>query len=423
MTNHKHNPYVGSFHSKDRSELTALSPLVVDSRNGMLPMFRHAPSMLAPSLMGLKCLIESKDCNHHPIELNQVLVSEEMKKSKKMKLTRSVLKSLPVSIFALSAVLVTDPDSPIDDAPICSICLENFADGDELRTLKCSHCYHKGCIDLWLLGCMSDATTSTCHCPDCRQELVMPINSPPSPVHATTTSTSMSMSTPLSMPMASSQATVMCGSFVNVSSVSFLRLGRSMSVGGESPSSHAEGVVDSTDRDHGFGLDVDVGVGAGIGFGVSASTMLTLDDNISMIDEPNDSIEGDEHYEDAEEGGEDEDELCYSCCSDGDSDGDHGYEEEEDGMAEGLTASVDGVESMSDVMRIHACNDLLDCASVDLDLDSPSASMDVDMDMAMDMAMTVTKSGGSELLGEDFDVLTESDYHVCGYPYTFLQRD
>jgi hypothetical protein len=34
-----------------------------------------------------------------------------------------------------------------------------------------------------------------------------------------------------------------------------------------------------------------------------------------------------------------------------------------------------------DVMRIHVCNDLLDCASFDLDLDSPYASMDLDIDI------------------------------------------
>ena len=32
----------------------------------------------------------------------------------------------------------------------CKICLEDFDDGDDLRTLPCCHRYHKLCIDNWL---------------------------------------------------------------------------------------------------------------------------------------------------------------------------------------------------------------------------------------------------------------------------------
>ena len=34
----------------------------------------------------------------------------------------------------------------------CSVCLVEFADGDELRQLPCGHSFHVGCIDAWLLG-------------------------------------------------------------------------------------------------------------------------------------------------------------------------------------------------------------------------------------------------------------------------------
>lgn len=34
----------------------------------------------------------------------------------------------------------------------CSVCHEDFEDGEELRQLKCSHFFHSQCIDRWLAG-------------------------------------------------------------------------------------------------------------------------------------------------------------------------------------------------------------------------------------------------------------------------------
>jgi hypothetical protein len=47
---------------------------------------------------------------------------------------------------------------------ICSVCICEFEDGDELRTLQCGHVYHKECIDQWL------STLST-QCPMCKQDV------------------------------------------------------------------------------------------------------------------------------------------------------------------------------------------------------------------------------------------------------------
>jgi hypothetical protein len=48
----------------------------------------------------------------------------------------------------------------------CSICMEDYSDGDELRCLPCNHEYHKVCVDPWL------GIHSTC--PLCRRSILGP---------------------------------------------------------------------------------------------------------------------------------------------------------------------------------------------------------------------------------------------------------
>merc|ERR1712176_5857 len=45
----------------------------------------------------------------------------------------------------------------------CTVCMEAFREGEELRILPCLHRFHKGCIDRWL--CLN------CSCPLCKQHL------------------------------------------------------------------------------------------------------------------------------------------------------------------------------------------------------------------------------------------------------------
>ncbi|CAL8078486.1 unnamed protein product [Calicophoron daubneyi] len=56
-------------------------------------------------------------------------------------LTPGQLHRLPLSTF----IKTQTPDET------CAICLEDFIDGDRLRTLPCEHAYHSKCIDPWLL--------------------------------------------------------------------------------------------------------------------------------------------------------------------------------------------------------------------------------------------------------------------------------
>merc|ERR1719450_1282130 len=45
----------------------------------------------------------------------------------------------------------------------CSVCWEDFVEGEEVRLLECEHCFHEGCIVPWL------ELHGTC--PVCRKEL------------------------------------------------------------------------------------------------------------------------------------------------------------------------------------------------------------------------------------------------------------
>ena len=47
----------------------------------------------------------------------------------------------------------------------CPICLENFKEKEFYRTLDCSHCFHKKCIDQWFRKDHSD-------CPMCRTKVI-----------------------------------------------------------------------------------------------------------------------------------------------------------------------------------------------------------------------------------------------------------
>ncbi|KAJ2142835.1 hypothetical protein IW136_001843, partial [Coemansia sp. RSA 678] len=68
-----------------------------------------------------------------------------------------VVNSLPVSTFYHSKYKAGEPAE-------CAICLDDFDDEDELRTLPCKHAYHVKCIDRWL-------TTRKKFCPICKQNV------------------------------------------------------------------------------------------------------------------------------------------------------------------------------------------------------------------------------------------------------------
>lgn len=48
---------------------------------------------------------------------------------------------------------------------VCTVCLDEYEEGDEIRELECGHAFHKTCIDEWL-------TTKRACCPCCKHSLV-----------------------------------------------------------------------------------------------------------------------------------------------------------------------------------------------------------------------------------------------------------
>lgn len=162
-------------------------------RNPNVGYFGHAPQSNKPdfakkakeiiaesskeSNAGLQGILWEEESWKIPF-ISQVQISRELKFSDRH-ISVHTLKQIPVSIYNSgknkNPSLIDDNGNSIDDDnddedfPTCSVCLDKFQDGDELRTLACSHCFHKRCIDIWLLGTFSNDTTVTCTCPQCRQ--------------------------------------------------------------------------------------------------------------------------------------------------------------------------------------------------------------------------------------------------------------
>ncbi|KAL7146975.1 hypothetical protein ABFS83_06G077800 [Erythranthe nasuta] len=73
-----------------------------------------------------------------------------------MSMENSVAELLPARKFEKGVV---------EDDASCAICLCEFEDGEEVRTLpECAHSFHAPCIDMWLY--------SHSNCPVCRRTLV-----------------------------------------------------------------------------------------------------------------------------------------------------------------------------------------------------------------------------------------------------------
>lgn len=74
-----------------------------------------------------------------------------------------ILGQTPLSDARRESEVNQELDNDAEDEACCAICLVNYKDGDELRSLPCGHEFHKTCIDAWL--------GNNASCPTCRYSL------------------------------------------------------------------------------------------------------------------------------------------------------------------------------------------------------------------------------------------------------------
>ncbi|CAK9181153.1 unnamed protein product [Ilex paraguariensis] len=77
-------------------------------------------------------------------------------------LTQEALNGLPLEVFTIKK----SDEEAVSMAPLeCSICLESFLEGDELRCLPCGHKFHSSCLYPWVQTCGD--------CPYCRTDILV----------------------------------------------------------------------------------------------------------------------------------------------------------------------------------------------------------------------------------------------------------
>lgn len=70
-------------------------------------------------------------------------------------------------IAALPIQKVTGDESRLGEQSSCTICMEDFKVGDDVKTLPCLHLYHMDCIDAWLRHGNDCPICKTCIGKDC----------------------------------------------------------------------------------------------------------------------------------------------------------------------------------------------------------------------------------------------------------------
>jgi hypothetical protein len=63
---------------------------------------------------------------------------------------QSEIEQLPVSNFRRASVDKSSGTGDLEEHLTCRVCLSEYEEGDELRTLPCFHKYHRECIDRWI---------------------------------------------------------------------------------------------------------------------------------------------------------------------------------------------------------------------------------------------------------------------------------
>uniref|UniRef100_A0A803NMJ5 RING-type E3 ubiquitin transferase n=1 Tax=Cannabis sativa TaxID=3483 RepID=A0A803NMJ5_CANSA len=91
----------------------------------------------------------------------------------------SVAELIPAHKYKKGDGLVGNDNDDKDEDVVCAVCLAEFEEGEELRTLpECFHSFHAPCIDMWLFShttcpvCRRDATPSPSPRIGCHESLL-----------------------------------------------------------------------------------------------------------------------------------------------------------------------------------------------------------------------------------------------------------
>ena len=91
------------------------------------------------------------------VEINEFFEEEKLEVgTNEPNLKKSELNELPTKKFVL-----TEAQKEKDSQLSCRICMQEFEEGENLRTTRCLHMFHRKCIDKWLVE-------RTGSCPICK---------------------------------------------------------------------------------------------------------------------------------------------------------------------------------------------------------------------------------------------------------------
>ena len=84
--------------------------------------------------------------------------------------TFQTLSELPTYLYEMLT-----QESGESDPDMCTICLESFDAGDQMRRLPCMHHFHTFCIDEWIYqqSIAGPRHTHGCRCPNCNQVITI----------------------------------------------------------------------------------------------------------------------------------------------------------------------------------------------------------------------------------------------------------
>lgn len=198
MSGLRHNPYVGSFHNVKLTTEEGGVQEKLSKNNPLVGVFRHSPSA-SSILLGPRKLSTGKSIAS-PV-ISQLQISKQKQVSPVLSsLTAETVqrnsaprrdfltswKQIPLAKYDSSVASQESGNNPVvgaspsyvsersDSVPVCSICLVPYVDGDKIKTLTCSHCFHSDCVGKWFfqISCLDHEAEGESHfnCPECRQD-------------------------------------------------------------------------------------------------------------------------------------------------------------------------------------------------------------------------------------------------------------